>query len=280
MSDKLSLAAMNKPRKRQALVRLNGRQVAIAITVLFCALSVGGGWWAWTTGAVERAVWEARWHLNSLSLSAGLKVEEILVVGRNETKREDLLKAVRVARGMPILTIDLDAARRRVEALPWVYRASVERILPDTILLNVEERQPIALWQHNGKFALIDGKGEVILNSGLQRFSDLVVVVGKDAPLHASELLDLLAAAPELMPRVKAAVWVGDRRWNLRLTGGIDVRLPEEDPTAAWMRLAEYEKVHQVLERDVQVLDLRVPDRLIVRKARRPIGKVGKGRET
>ena len=89
-----------------------------------------------------------------------------------------------------------------------------------------------------------------------------------------------MAAAPELMPRVKAAVWVGDRRWNLRLTGGIDVRLPEEDPTAAWMRLAEYEKAHQVLQRDVQVLDLRVPDRLIVRKARRPIGKVGKGRET
>mgnify|MGYP001207027626 CR=1 FL=1 len=280
MSDKLKLAVMNKPRRRQALGRLNGRLVAIAVTMLFCAMSAGGGWWVWTTGTMERAVGEAHWQLVSISLSAGLKVEEILVVGRNETKREDLLKAIRVARGMPILTIDLDAARRRVEALPWVHRASVERILPDTILLNVEEREPIALWQHNGKFALIDGKGEVILNTGLQRFSDLVVVVGKEAPMHASELLNLLAAAPELMPMVKAAVWVGGRRWDLRLKNDIDVRLPEEDPAAAWMRLAEYEKAHRVLERDVQVLDLRAPDRLIVRKARRPIGKVGKGRET
>lgn len=190
------------------------------------------------------------------------------------------MKAIRLARGAPILTFDLDAARRRVEALAWVHRASVERILPNTVLLNVEERQPAALWQHNGKFALIDDEGEVILNSGLRRFSDLVVVVGKDAPLHASELLELLAAAPELMPMVKAAVWVGGRRWNLRLKGEIDVRLPEEDPAAAWVRLAEYEKAHRLLERDVQVLDLRAPDRLIVRKAPRPISKVGKGRET
>ena len=280
MSDKLKLKAANKQRRRQVLLRLNGRLVAIAMTILFCTMLAGGGWWVWTTGTMERVVREARWQLVSISLSAGLKVEEILVVGRNETKREDLLKAIRVARGMPILTVDLDAARRRVEALPWVHRASVERILPDTILLNVEERKPIALWQHNGKFALIDGKGEVILNTGLQRFSDLVVVVGKDAPTHASELLDLLAAAPELVPMVKSAVWVGDRRWNLRLQGGIDVRLPEEDPTAAWIRLAAYEKAHHVLERDVQVLDLRAPDRLIVRKARHPVGKVGKGRET
>ena len=280
MSDNSRLAAMNKPRKRRTLVRFNGVLVAITMTVVLCTLGAGGGWWAWSSGAVDRAVDKVRWQLLAISLKAGFKVKEILVVGRNETKREDLMKAIRLARGAPILTFDLDAARRRVEALAWVHRASVERILPNTVLLNVEERQPAALWQHNGKFALIDGKGEVILNTGLQRFSDLVVVVGKEAPMHASELLDLLAAAPELMPMVKAAVWVGGRRWNLRLKNDIDVRLPEEDPAAAWMRLAEYEKAHRVLERDIQVLDLRAPDRLIVRKARRPIGKVGKGRET
>ena len=104
--------------------------------------------------------------------------------------------------------------------------------------------------------------------------------MGKEAPQHASELLEFLGAAPELMPMVKAAVWVGGRRWNLRLRGDIDVRLPEEDPKAAWMRLAEYERTHRLLDRDVQVLDLTAPDRLIVRKAPRPITKLGKGRET
>ncbi len=280
MSDISMLEGLNKPRKRRNFVWFHIRLVAIVTAVLFCTIAAGGGWWAWTSGAVDQVVEQARRQLVALSLNAGFKVKEILVVGRNKTKREDLLKAIRLVRGAAILTFDLDAARRRIEALPWVDRASVERMLPDTILLNVEERRPIALWQHNGKFALIDGKGEVILYRGLQRFSDLVVVVGKDAPLHTSDLLDLLAAAPELVPMVKAAVWVGGRRWNIRLKGDIDVRLPEDEPTAAWIRLAEYEKAHRILERDVQVLDLRAPDRLIIRKVPRPGGKVGKGRET
>ena len=150
-------------------------------------------------------------------------------------------------------------------------------MLPDTVLLNIEERIPLALWQHKGVFALIDTDGEVILRTGLERYSDLLVVVGADAPDHAAELLKTLATEPQLMSLVRAAIRVGGRRWNLRLKGDIDVRLPEEDTGSAWARLAEYEKTHQVLERDVQILDLRLPDRLIFRKApkgkKRPTGK-------
>ena len=153
-------------------------------------------------------------------------------------------------------------------------------MLPDTILINVEERRPVAIWQHDGNFALIDDNGEVILRKGLDRFADLIVVVGDDAPRHATRLLETLGMAPELVPWVRAAVWVGGRRWNLRLKGDIDVRLPEIDPAGAWKRLAEYEKAHGVLERDVQVLDLRLPDRLIVRKNPNGDGKPRKGQET
>jgi len=280
MNEKLKPAAAGKPRKRKAVMRVQGRRIAATLGVILCVLAAGVGWWVWTSGTVVRTVEKARWQMIALSSRVGFKVNEILVVGRRETKQEDLLKAVRLARGAPILAFDLNAARRRVETLPWVQNVTVERMLPSTILLKVEERRPIALWQHKGKFALIDDKGEVILRKGLRRFSDLVVVVGEDAPRHASGLFQLLATAPELVPTVKAAVWVGGRRWNLRLKGGIDVRLPEDNPAAAWVRLAEYEKVHRVLERDVQVLDLRIPDRLIVRKTPRPGTKSGKGRET
>ena len=130
-------------------------------------------------------------------------------------------------------------------------------------------------------FALIDTDGEVIMRKGLDRFSDLLVVIGSDAPKHAAKLIEVLATEPQLMDRVEAAIRVGGRRWNLRLKGDIDVRLPEENAANAWTRLAEYEKTHRVLERDVQVLDLRLPDRLIVRKVPKPLRKKnGKRQET
>ncbi len=280
MSEKAKSTDKKRRRQRRWSSIFSGPRTVIAVSALLVALAAGGGWWAWTDGHVVRAAEKARWYMIAASSQLGFKVDEILVVGRRETKQEDLLQAVRLARGAPILAFDLNAAKSRVEALPWVQRATVERMLPDTILLNVEERHPIAIWQHKGKFALIDRDGETIRHKNLRRFSDLVVVVGKDAPRHASGLLEMLTAAPELMPWVKAAVWVGDRRWNLRLKGNIDVRLPENDPAAAWIRLAEYERAHQVLERDVQVLDLRIPDRLIVRKTPRANDKSKKGQET
>ena len=229
------------------------------------------------TATGENQAAEAGQRLAALAEEMGFKVDEILVIGRNETKQKELLSAVRLARGAPILAFDLEAAQKRVEALPWVRKASVERMLPDTVLLNVEEREPLVLWQHKGAFALIDTDGEVILRKGLERFSDLLVVVGADAPKHAAKLLQALATEPELMDLVKAAVRVGGRRWNLRLKGDIDVRLPETDAAAAWTRLAEYEKTHQVLARDVRILDLRMPDRLIVRRPPRP-AKPAKGK--
>jgi len=269
-----------KPRRR-VVPFWRHRHFRTSLILLLVVLAAGGGWRVWQSGWVPNALEKARWAVIAASTEMGFKVKEILVIGRSETRQKDLLNAVRLARGAPILAFDLQAAQKRIEALPWIKKATVERMLPDTVLLNVEEREPLVLWQHKGAFALIGTDGEVILRKDLERFSDLLVVVGPDAPEHASKLLEALATEPELMRLVKAAVRVGGRRWNLRLKGDIDVRLPEDNAAAAWTRLAEYEKTHQVLERDVRILDLRLPDRLIVRKPPRPALRVkGKGQET
>ena len=269
-----------QPRRRVVPLWRN-RKVRGTLIALLVVLAAGGGWRMWQSGWGPGAIDKAKWKMIALSSDLGFKVDEIFVIGRRETAQKDLLAAVRLARGAPILAFDLQAARKRIEALPWIKTASVERMLPDTVLLNIEERQPLALWQHKGAFALIDSDGEVILKTGLERFSDLIVVVGRDAPGQAAELLKTLAAEPELMDQVKAAVRIGGRRWNLRLKNDIDVRLPEEDTAKAWARLAEYEKTHRVLERDVQILDLRIPDRLIVRKVRKPVKNLsGKRQQT
>jgi len=259
-------AGRGQPRRRVATAWRRRWLVGAAVTLVLGA-TAAGGWWLWRSGLVAYAAELARWKVIVAAAEAGFQVQEILVLGRKETAHQDLLAAVQTQRGAPILAFDPEAARKRVEALPWVKSAVVERMLPSTIVLRVEEREPLAIWQNQARFALIDYEGHVIRGAKLNRFANLLVVVGEDAPQHAAELLRVLGTQPELMRLVTAAVRVGARRWNVRLKGNIDVRLPEGDPAAAWKRLAEYEQTHRVLERDVQILDLRLPDRLIVRKA-------------
>jgi len=280
MKENAKTTKLGKPRRKALpLWRRNSARLIMAAAII--GAIAGGGWWTWSNDVIGKIAEGAKWRTIALSAKVGFQVNEILVVGRKETNSNVLRKAIQLARGAPILAFDLDAARERVEELPWVRRATVERMLPDTILLSIEERKPLAVWQHNGNFALIDETGDVILRQGLDRFNDLLVVVGENAPTEAANLLTTLNTQPELLSLVKAAVWVGNRRWNLRLTGDIDVRLPEGNLAAAWTRLAEYERVHRVLERDVQVLDLRIPDRLIVRKTTtKAPEKIDTGRET
>ena len=267
--------------RRRVVPLWRGRAARASVAALLLILGAAGVWWSWHGGWMARGAVSVKWRIIAATADWGLTVQEILVLGRQETSREDLLAAVRLTRGAPILAFDPEDARRRVERLPWVRLATVERRLPDTVLLRIVERRPLALWQHQGRFALIDSEGVVIEEDGTGRFPGLLVVVGEDAPAFAAQLQKVLMTQPELMARVKAAVRVGGRRWNLRLDNGIDVRLPEEDAASAWARLAEYERTHRVLARDVQVLDLRLPDRLIVRKTRRPAKpRSAGGRET
>jgi cell division protein FtsQ len=165
------------------------------------------------------------------------------------------------------MTFDPSAARTRIEALPWVRSATVERRLPSLIYLRIEERAPIALWQTEGRIAVIDELGEVIPGIPPEDFAGLTVVVGPDAPAYAAGLLQLLESEPDLRRQVVAAVRVGGRRWNLRFEGGTDVRLPETGAAEAWAQFARIEREHGVLNRDVDSIDLRLPDRLVVRTA-------------
>ena len=237
----------------------------------------GGAWWAVSNGKVARAVDAVKWSAVAATASLGFQVDEVMVSGRRETPRDDLIAALNVARGAPILGVNIDDAKARVEKLPWIKAATVERMLPDTLLVSIVEREPLALWQKDGALHLIDADGVVILSRKLEPFRDLLVVVGDGAETRAAELLALLGTQPELMRYVQAASWVGGRRWNLHLHGNIDVRMPEQDAAKAWVRLAEYQKSHKVLEKDVSVLDLRIPDRLIVKTG--PNGS-GNGQET
>ena len=197
----------------------------------------------------------------------GLSLQTVEVHGRGETRQADILGALAASRGAPLLGLDIDAMRERVAALPWIVSAEIERRYPDRLLVTVKEAEPMALWQRNQKLYLVSRAGKVIETADLGRYAKLLVIVGDNAPERAEALFDLLAEQPQLKSRVTAAVFVGKRRWNLRFDNGIDVKLPEENPASAWSRLADLQKQYGLLEKDVRIIDLRLSDQVVLRRA-------------
>jgi len=253
-----------QPRRR---VKPLWRQPTFIGCFLVCLAGGFGyvGWWIWQSEWIHRVVDHAR---SSLILNASIKgfvVNEILVEGRFETSRHDLLKALGLKRGISILAFDVDSARYRIEALPWVKRAVIQRQLPDVVRLFLWERRPMALWQRNGIFSLIDLKGEVIPLTDISAYTNLIVIVGKDAPQKASSLFSTLAQEPELASQVTAAVRVGERRWNIHLNDATKVLLPEDGSDAAWSRLAKLYKKYGSSLKKLGSIDLRLADRVVVR---------------
>lgn len=234
-----------------------------AAAVLLLAAAAAGAL-AWRTGTVARMVARAESDAIAKSAEFGLTVRSVLVAGRDETRRADVLAALAVHSGQPLLAFHPAAAKARLEALGWVREASVARRFPGTISVRLVERRPIALWQHDGKFSLVDDTGTVIETADIARFATLPIVVGADAPRQTPALLAMLASEPALKARVTAAVRISGRRWNLKLDNGIKVRLPEERPEVAWTRLADLNRKYGILRRDVIAIDLRMSDRLLL----------------
>ena len=200
----------------------------------------------------------------------GLTVSDVTVEGRETTAGETILAALAARPGTPILAVSPKRAKQQLETLPWVRTAVIERRLPGTLYVRLVERKPLALWQHGGKIALIDRVGAVIPVARLDRFAKLPMVVGEGAASHAAEFLDMLASEPDLAVRVTAAIRVGNRRWNLRIDNAIDVLLPADETAEAWARLARLERSAALVQRDVQTIDIRLPDRLVLRVSPEP----------
>ncbi|TQV70828.1 cell division protein FtsQ/DivIB [Denitrobaculum tricleocarpae] len=289
----MSLKAKTQPRKKAKPGRrparrpqrklLTWRRARIGGMLFAATAFIGGVSWLSIDGWFTRQADAAAQGFYALSVDAGLGVDDVLVEGRNRTQAERILETLGVQRGFPILAFDPEAAKIKLEALPWVKTAAVERRYPRDVYVRIVERQPLALWQHNGNITVIDQSGDLIPNVQPEGFTGLPLVVGADAPEHTAALLDVVSSEPRLHELVTAAVRVSGRRWNLKLQGGIDVQLPETDAAGAWAQLARIEREQGVLERDVVVIDLRLPDRLVVRtnsKTKPKSKRSAKGEET
>jgi cell division protein FtsQ len=261
---KVTRPRVNRPRRRRMSRNLRRAALWGAPAALIAGIGAGALLSGWSPAGTSSQ------DLTSAVLSVtgelGLVVDNIEVEGRTTTDIATILAALGAHAGTPILAVSPTRAKEQLEALPWVRSASIERRLPGTLHVRLVERKPLAVWQHDGKQELIDRDGTVIPVTDLSRFAKLPTVVGGDEARHgAASLIELLANEPDLAARVTAIVLVGDRRWNLRVDNAIDVLLPEDDAAGAWTKLARLERTNQVLQRDVQTIDMRLPDRLVMR---------------
>ena len=194
---------------------------------------------------------------------AGFGIETIEITGNRETSEIAVLERLEVAGSL--VAFDVTAAQQRIEALPWVARATVRKYYPSTLTVTIEERKPFALWQNDGTVVVIDQGGVAIVPLEERRFAGLPFTVGSGANVEAADIVAAIGAEPDIAERLRAAVLVAGRRWDLHLDDGLKVKLPEKDPARALAQLAALDARTHLLDRDVVVIDLRLPDRLTVR---------------
>lgn len=194
----------------------------------------------------------------------GFNIANVLVEGREYTDADTLRAIINVRKGDPLFSLNPEEAKDMLEKVSWIKTAEVQRRLPDTVYIRLDERKPLALWQHNRKLSLIDGDGVVLTSRNLQKFSDLVIVTGEDAEHNAAPLMDYLNAEPSIRERVEAAAFISGRRWNIRLKDGKILKLPEDDIGFALRRLALLDEEEKLLERSILSVDLRERDRVSV----------------
>ena len=197
--------------------------------------------------------------------AAGFRIVSVALAGQHHISREDVLAAAGVTDTTSLLFLDVEQTRERLKSNPWIADATVLKLYPGELQIGIREREAFALWQKNGQVSVIADDGTVLEPYVAPRLIELPLVVGRGAETRAKEFLALLDRYPDLRASVRATVLVGERRWNLRLKNGIDVRLPETDIAPALERLVALDKEKNLTTRDIVAIDLRLADRVTVR---------------
>ncbi len=253
---------LNRRAGQNAQLKYWGKRAGLVVAVggtlfLGTLYSISSGYSAQVTGRVTRS-------FHNQMVDSGFKVQNVHLEGRKNASLQALKYVTDIDKAQSIFEPDISDIQQKLEHVTWVKHAVVERILPDTISITLEERIPMALWQHQGKLSIIDTDGIVLSDGNLERFKHLMILVGDDAPRQASDLVSMIAVEPELKSRVESAKWIGGRRWDLYLKNGVAIKLPENDLGQAVRRLANAQGEAKLMDRKIESIDLRDPLRIVV----------------
>ena len=218
---------------------------------------------------------------NLMTERAHWQLDQVIVEGHKRTDKKTILNALKVGKGQDMNTISLTEARQSLLNLPWIKKAEIERHLPDTLIIRITEKTPIALWQNNQNYQPLDETGHPIQDDKLLP-TDLILVVGSDAPENTLSLLSALEQVPTLNTLVRSAVRIEKRRWNLHLMdpeNGLKMMLPEKDFDKALKRFVTQNQKEDLLKKNIEAIDLRLPDRIILHPKKSSKTKPKKGKK-
>jgi cell division protein FtsQ len=201
---------------------------------------------------------------NAIANSAGFRITAVAINGRRQLNQDEVLAIGGVTGRSSLLFLDAAVVRDRLKANAWIADATVQKFYPGQLRIDIVERTAFALWQQDGRLSVISEDGAVLEPYVSPRFMSLPLVVGKGAETQARDFLALLARYPQVSSATRAAVFVGERRWNLRLKDGLDIRLPEHEVGNALAALSKLDKEERLFSRDIVAVDMRLPDRLTV----------------
>jgi cell division protein FtsQ len=250
------------PRLIALLQRYLPRRAGITATVLLLLCSAGLG--IVKGGHLEQFIAGVSDARNALANSAGFRITTVAINGRRELSQDEVLATGGVNGRSSLLFLDAASVRDKLKANPWISEATVQKLYPGQLRIDIVERTAFALWQRDGRLSVISDDGAVLEPYVPRRFLSLPLVVGKGAEAHAKDFLMLLARYPRVNSATKAAVFVGERRWNLRLKDGLDIRLPENEVGNALATLSTLDKEERLFSRDIVAVDMRLPGRLTV----------------
>jgi cell division protein FtsQ len=201
---------------------------------------------------------------NALANSAGFRITTVAINGRKQLSQDEVLAIGGVNGRSSLLFLDAATVRDKLKANPWIADATILKFYPGQLQIDIVERSAFALWQQDGRLSVISEDGAVLEPFVARRFVSLPLVVGKGADGKARDFLALLDRYPQVRSVTKAAVFVGERRWNLRLKDGLDIRLPENDVGNALAVLSKLDRDDKLFSRDIVAVDMRLPDRFTV----------------
>ncbi|MEY9122933.1 cell division protein FtsQ/DivIB [Bradyrhizobium yuanmingense] len=250
------------PRLVALVERYLPRRVGLSMTVLLLIGSCGFG--IVKGGHLQDFVTAVSDARNALANSAGFRITSVVINGRKQLTQDEILAIGGVSGRSSLLFLDAEAVRDKLKANPWIADATVLKLYPGQLMIELTERKAFALWQEAGRLSVIADDGAVLEPYVSRRFLSLPLVVGKGAETQARDFLALLARYPQVHSVTKAAIYVGERRWNLRLKDGLDIRLPEQDVGNALAMLSKLDKEDRLFSRDIVAVDMRLPDRLVV----------------
>jgi cell division protein FtsQ len=242
--------------------RARGKWLLLSVLFLGSAVTYG----AILGGQTGRVLDLFEGGVERLAVAVGFGIKRITVSGQRNTTDAEITAALQATPDTMMLGFDTDAAKARLEAVPWIRHAQVMRLLPSTLQVVIEERDPYAMWQNKGQTYVVDDQGVVLAPALPQAYPELPLVVGEGAGKHAAALFRTLQPYAELRRHMLAALRVGDRRWTLKLRSGLEIMLPDDSVTEALDSLTKLERDHGILERDVASVDLRLLDRITVRR--------------